>query len=864
MKLLKTDPVFRGRTRLLRMNLCVVAGVSLTFLLICTSISQSAETISPHARSAGQGAYVLRVLPQDVLMRGAGASQRFVVLAEGPDGIEQDVTAKAALRSSDPSVVRIDSEGRAVALKDGKVVLTATLSGVKARAVVGVRDSQSVKQFSFARDIGGIFTKNGCNSSVCHGGVKGKGGFKLSLDALHPQDDYKWIVEGGKFQVLSAEPGGERKPRIDLKDPQSSLLLLKPTFSVPHGGGQRFSKDSADYRTILAWVKAGTPFGEPDKDPVERIEVLPGDVVLLPKAQHRLVIMAQRASGAREDITGSVLFETADPDVATISADGVLQGVNKGETAVHIRAVGRPASIRVAVITTPKLKFPKTPHKNFIDDYVFSKLEKFNIIPSELSSDAEFLRRVCLDLTGTLPPAERVRQFLASKDPEKRDKIIELLLNTPEYDDFWTFRLSELFRVGGGPVDGPMYWDWVRHSVVANKPYDQIARERIAAEGYDGPSRHYIYAAKVRPLENVVAEEIRLFLGRRLDCAQCHNHPYDTWSQDQFWGLAAFFAKSTTTDWVAGQLFYDDPDGNERDWGEDGITSLRFMKVIHPRTKKEVLPTYPDGQVLPPSDRNAPRMALAKWVTANPWFAEATVNRMWGYFFSRGIVNPVDDFSVTNPATNAPLLTALARDFEAHGYDLKYLFRLITESRAYQASSMPNDSNRDDAINFSHSVPRPLQAEVLLDAISAATGVPEFYGPENTVPSSKGAALPRARAILMKSPGETRFLQVYGRSLRETLPEGYTKANLSQALHLLVGSTYIQKTSDPDGRVDRLINRASDREIIETLYLDSLSRFPTAAEQARLEGMITERPRAEALRDLMWALISSREFAFNH
>ena len=834
-------------------------------VLLCVFCVNLAAAHQQVGKPAGaQRVVALRIVPQEILLKGAQASHRLLALAKGADGIERDVTSEVSFRVLNASIARIEASGEVSALKDGSTTLIAQLAGLESKARVRVDDSQTPRTFSFARDIGGILTSQGCNNSVCHGGVKGKGGFKLSLDALHPSDDYKWITEGGAFQVLTEAAGGQKVPRIDLKSPEKSLLLLKATEAVPHGGGLRFAINSPSYSTLLNWVRSGAPFGEPDANPVTRIDVLPGDVVLSLGTEHRLIAIAH-AAGSQQDVSSQVTYESSNPAVVQVSPDGVVHGVGKGEAAVTVRAPGHLSSIRVGVITEHLAKFPDVPSKNLIDEYVFAKLRKFNILPSSLATDEEFLRRVCLDLTGTLPPPIRTRDFLASRNKRKREQLIEVLLDSPEYDAFWTLRFSDLFRVGGSggsDSDYAMYWRWVRQNVTLNRRYDQVARERIEAQGFDGPSRHYMYAAKFPPLETVISETTRVFLGRRIECAQCHNHPYDTWSQDQFWGLAAFYSKSTTTNWVSDQLMYDDRNGTEIDQGVDGIDTLRFFKTIHPRTKREVNPTFIDGTSPPSSERETPRRALAAWVVSHPWFAEAAINRMWAYFFGRGFVNPVDDFSSTNPPTHREMLTALAEYFRKQGFDLKQLFRLIVQSRTYQLSSVPNKNNQDDFINYSHALPRPLEADVLQDAIVTALGGWQNKNGERADPDAEI----RSRAVFAKHPGSSRFLEVFGRGLRQTLPEFDGKPNLAQALHMLVGSTYTQEVVKDGARIDQLVDSgASNRAIIEELYMASLVRPPTAEELSQLEPRVSAHAsRREAFQNLLWALISSREFAYNH
>jgi hypothetical protein len=458
-----------------------------------------------------------------------------------------------------------------------------------------------------------------------------------------------------------------------------------------------------------------------------------------------------------------------------------------------------------------------------------------------------------------------VREFLASQDPQKRAKLIDALLDSAEYVDFWTFRLGQLFRVAAGATGGAehayVYWRWVWQNVARNNSYREIALERLAAQGYEGASRHFLpYGEEARPAE-IMPEEVRIFLGRRLDCAQCHNHPYEQWSQDQFWGLAAFFGQISRTEWTGfgAAVLFDDPAGRQPDFGEAPET----VKVIHPRRKQLVKPAFLNGQAISPADNGHPRREFARWVTAHPYFAETLVNRMWGYLFGRGLVDPVDDFRSTNPPTHPDLLKALAEDCRLHGYDLKHILRRITRSRAYQLSSTPHESNREDSLNYSHFIPKPLEAEVLLDAISQVTGVPEIF--EN---GQGGQAPPGTRAIQLEVPDiyPSDFLQMYGRPNLQQIPEINASPSLTQALHMLAGTTYTEKISGKGGRLDRLIQEeSSHREVIQELYLAALSRLPSPLELAELEAVLGKRPeKRRAWEDLLWSLVTSREFAFNH
>ncbi len=804
----------------------------------------------------------IQLAPSEVDLWGSNASQRFLVIGRFADGMERDLTARSSFTIANPKLAEVSPHGRVAALRDGETFLEAEVSGRAVRAKVRVKGSQEERPFSFGREIGGILTKKGCNDSHCHGSVKGKGGFKLSMNALHPRDDYEWIIEGGAYQVLTAEPGGERIPRIDLETPENSLLLQKPAFTVPHGGGQILPVGSVDYETILNWIRSGAPFGveEGESAKITDVQVFPKEFILGSNGKHRLLVTAELSNGRREDFTDQVMYSTNNAEVVKVSSEGLVEAVKKGETSIIIRAPGFTVSARVGVVAEPITDYPSAPRKNFIDDHVFAKLRKFHIIPSDLSSDGEFVRRVCLDLAGTLPPPDRVREFLASGDPQKREKLIEILLHSPEYVDYWTFRFSDLFRValyaaGFSPNKTHPYWTWIRDSIEENKPYDRIAIERVAAQGTAGPAAHYM-PGEFQPYDNM-AEQIRVFMGRRLDCAQCHNHPYETWSQNQYWGLAAFFGRLSRV----GGVLADVPGGGFAKGGTTGPA----RPMLHPRTKVEVTPAFLDGKVLPEAESADLRMELADWMTRHPYFAEAAVNRMWSYFFGRGIVDPVDDFKSTDPPTHPELLEALADDFRRNDYDLKHLMRMIVQSRTYQLSKIPNKTNEDDTINYSRSWPRALDAEVLLDAISAVSGVPESFtrasGPGGTDPIG-------SRAIHIKDTDSyaSRFLDMYGRTDRMMVPERDRNANLTQALHMLVGATYTDKLSADGSRIDRWMkNGASDEEVIEDLCLAGFSRFPSEEELEVLGALIRKSPsRQQALEDLMWGLITSREFAYKH
>ncbi len=816
----------------------------------------------------------VRLVPDAVTLSGKGSAQQFLVIGRFSDGRERDVTGQAAFSLSDARIGEIRSLGRVFAVRDGNITVEAKLQGLKAVTAVKVERSELERPFSFARDIVDIFTRRGCNSSGCHGGVKGQAGFKLSDNGIHPRDDYRWIVEGGVFQVLAAESGGPKQPRIDKANPERSLLLEKATMAVPHGGGARIGKDSDDYLAILDWIRGGAAYGESSQTEaarVVRLEVFPRDAILQPMEKHRILVTGRYSDGRAEDFTHQVLYASNDADIATVSAAGEIQTVRAGETAILIKAAGRTARLGVEVAGTAISSYPRLARNNFIDEEVFAKLRRFSIVPSELASDGEFLRRVCLDLTGRIPPPARVREFLASNDPQKRPKLIDTLLDSPEYVDYWTFRLADLFRVSIFPVGiNPKwtqdYYEWIRDAVERDRPYDEVARERIAAQGYSPATRHYLPYLVIPPPENMMGEQVRVFMGRRLDCAQCHDHPYEEWTQDQFWGLTAFFGPMFKLGGNPDSVIFDFPGGKEVAADVPGPKDLR---VIHPRTKQAVEPALLDGKVLPFDRTEFPRRELAGWLTSHPFFAEAAVNRIWHAMFGRGFVNPVDDFRSTNPPSHPRLLAALAADFRQNGHRLKPLIRLIANSRTYQLSSETNTTNSADKVNYSHSLPRPLDAEVLLDAIADVTGIQERFAVGMNRGEWRGGKTPvgtRAVQLMEADIYATPFFDAYGRPNRFSVPERDMSPKLTQALHLLAGSTYTSRLWGPGARVyDRFTSGVTDKEIVDELYLAAFSRHPSAQERNQIEKLMAATPsREQALQDLLWAVISSREFAENH
>lgn len=801
----------------------------------------------------------LRLLPATFELNGPQAAQELIVMGVFADGLERDLTAACRFSVSDPELAEVHPSGRLAAKSDGETSLRAEVAGRFIEHPVRIRGTGEKRPFNFEREIGGVLTRNGCNAYDCHGGIKGRAGFKLSFNGLRPAEDYEWIVQGGGFQVLTDEILGERIPRVNTGDPGESLILLKPTMQLDHEGGKRLYKDSPQYRILLEWIRAGAPDSDQEAGQyqIRNLIVHPAESVLLPDQTQKIIVMAELADGSIEDITDQVYFRSNNKDIARMIAPGIVQARIAGEADIIIRAVGRSGSARIGVIRKPVPEIALPPVNNFIDENVFAKLQKFHLVPSDLSSDGEFLRRICLDLTGRLPPAHRAREFLENPDPSKREELIDILLESPEYHDFWTYRFADLFRVAlytgnSYPAFTKWYHEWIRENVETNKPWDQVARERLSAQGMFGPSRHYFID---RPAQDSMAEQIRVFMGRRFDCAQCHDHPFEIWSQDQFWGLTAFFGRIVEIGKYGAGLFADLP-GGHGDRGKGG-------DIIHPRNKKVVTPTYLDGHALPGEKREDPRRYLADWVTGHPFFSEAIVNRVWSNFFGRGIVDPIDDFGTSNPPSHQELFDELARDFVENGHDIKHLIRRIVSSRTYQLSGRSNETNRHDRVNYSHSINRPLDAEVLLDAIVDVTQVEEVFN------RLRGGIAPGGtRAIQLRETDAypSIFMDAWGRPDRLMIPERDGLPNIQQAMHAFAGETFTEKLETESGRIGRLVeDNATNRQVIDEFCLAALTRYPTEREVTALENLINSRPsRREAIEDMVWGLINSREFSYNH
>ncbi|HWN94571.1 MAG TPA: DUF1549 domain-containing protein [Methylomirabilota bacterium] len=701
---------------------------------------------------------------------------------------------------------------------------------------------------SFLRDVLPALAKAGCMSGSCHAKAEGQNGFKLSVFSYDPRSDYAEIVKDARGR------------RVFPAAPSESLLLLKPTMMIEHGGGERIEAGSETYRLLVEWIRGGMVYQHTNEPALVNISVEPHERTYRKRATQQLRVKANYSDGSMRDVTRLADFVAQEKELAQVSDDGVVRvGTLSGESVIVARYMGFVDAAHVTVPadrTLPQKRYAKLPAHNFIDELAYAQFRKLGLFPSDLCSDAEFLRRSSLDTIGVLPTAEEARNFLASTNTDKRAQWIEHLLAHPAYADYWANKWADLLRPNPDRVGVKSIFvldQWLREQFRNNTPYDQFAREILLTEGSnhrDGPA--VVYRDRREPTE-ITTMFSQLFLGTRMECAKCHHHPNEKWSQDDFYQFAAFFGpvkqKGTgLSPPISG-----------------GMETFYFASagsVKHPVTDEVMKPRPPDGAPVNVATNVDPRRAFADWLTnpGNSFFAKAAVNRVWASFFSRGFVQPVDDFRVSNPAVSEPLLNAVAADFATHGYDFKHLMRSILSSRLYQLSSTPNEFNLADTKNFSRSYRRRLPAEVLMDAVSDVTGVPDDF---------TGCA-PGTRAIQTWSyKVKSQFLDAFGRpnSSSDCPCDRDARTSVVQSLHMMNSRGLQAKLSSKEGRVKKLVDsKMTPEEIVTELHLAAFSRFPTADElkTAAAAFVVPEATRQTATEDVLWALLNSVEFQFNH
>lgn len=834
-------------------GICVVASVFAGPEKEPAPASQSPQmALSLHVREAADGK------AQSIKLRGADARQQLLATGRAADGTLTDLTHAVKYEVAPPGIVQVHGSGLLTPVADGAAVVTATApDGTASKIDVTVEQAGTEQAINFANRIVPLFTRYGCNSGGCHGKSGGQNGFRLSLLGFEPGEDYEHLVKEARGR------------RLFPAAPDRSLLLTKAVASLPHGGGKRMEESSEDYKLLVRWIGQGMPYGSPSDPSVARIEVVPGQRVLKLQGEQQLVVLAHYTDGSVQDVTRSALYEANEKELATVDERGLVKASGRaGDVAVMVRYSGKVGVFNATMPLGAALgTLPVA--KNFIDEKVFEKLKAVGMPPSPLCDDATFLRRVTVDIAGRLPSVDEVRRFKADASADKRERLIDALLESQDYADYFANKWGALLRIkrnDGRETRGTYaFHTWVRDSLLANKPYDQFVREIVTASGDLRENPPVAWYRRVRDVTAQVEDTAQLFLGMRLKCAQCHHHPFEKWSQQDYFSYAAFFSQ-------IGRKGGSAP-------AEEIIFHRRGMaSATNPKTKQAVKPAGLDAAPAALSADDDPRQALADWLTAkeNPFFAKSLVNRYWKHFFGRGLVDPEDDMRETNPPSNPALLDALARHFIDSGYDLKALVRTICRSSTYQLSAMPNEHNRDDRQYFSRYYPRRLTAEVLLDAVNTvAQSQDSFDGlPDGT------------RAVQLPDNsynGSSYFLTVFGRPDASTSCECERSgdASLAQSLHLLNNKELVEKLARAEGRAAKLAADAAtpDEQKIIELYQAALARDPDSSEMTVAKGHIEKRlsaakPDAKAeertalrkgaFEDILWALINTKEFSFNH
>lgn len=786
----------------------------------------------------------LVVLPASVTLTGPKASQRLVVEARR-EAFVGDLTAKARWASSNPKVAVVDATGRVRPVADGTATLTAVVDGRKAFATVRVKESGKPWVWSFTNHIQPVLTKTGCNSGACHGASAGKGGLKLTLRGYDPNADHSALTR----QVLGR--------RIVPAAPTQSLVLQKPVMTVPHGGGMRFKANSAEYGMIAQWIAAGSPAPTGRETKIERLEVLPAEAVLRPGVDQQVVVRAHFSDGHAEDVTPWVKYGTSDDGVAAVDDSGKVTVKGHGEAAITLWYLNKVAFTRILspyATAVPAETFARSERRNFIDGLVLKKLQALNIPPSGPASDAEFLRRAYLDAAGILPTPDETAAFLADSTPDKRAKLVEGLLARAEFTDYWAYKLSDVLLVSSRKLPTRGMWafyNWIRQSVAENKGWDRFAREVLTASGStltNGAANYYVLHKD--PID-ATETTTQAFLGMSLTCARCHNHPLEKWTLNDYYGMANLFARVRLKN---GELA-----------GETQVFAADSGDVNHLVTAAPMPPRPLDGVPMDLDDPADRRVHLANWMTApeNPYFARAFVNRVWRALMGRGLVEAEDDLRLTNPPSNEELLAAVSQEFVKSGFDLRHLVRTIMSSAAYQRSSVPVAGNAQDQKFYSTYISRRLPAEVMLDAISQVAGVPtEFPGyPRGT------------RALqLPDSQVNSEFLSAFGRPQRvQTCScERQEEPSVAQALHLSNGSTINGKLRAAGSVAEKLAaEKLTNEALLDRIYLRALSRKPAGKERERVLAAMRDFPaegagRREAIEDLLSAMLTTKEFLFNH
>ncbi len=791
------------------------------------------------------------VTPSSIQLTGKYAQTQLVVTALVDGQIEassDDATMQASYTSSNEEVVTVNAQGLLLAVANGTADVQVTVGDWMFSVSVVVEGVEQHPAIDFDFAIRPILSKAGCNMGACHASQHGKGGFILSVFGFDPRVDYKGIVKD------------ELERRVDFIEPTNSLFLMKPTMKTPHGGGRRLTEGSVMYDTLVDWLKAGAPAPVSEPNEVVSVEVFPKRRVATVGSQQQLRVVANYADGSIRDVTPLSRFDSLDEGMLAVSESGLVTTNGHGQAGIMVRFEGKA---EICMVTTPYSEQPNLDdwkNNNFIDEFAIGKFKELGIAPSPVCDDATFVRRAYLDAIGSLPTPEEVKAFVDREDLAKREKLIDQLLGltgdplldiyNDRYAAYWTLKWSDLIRNSTDNLGEQGMWalhNWIREAFRVNKGMDQFVKEIITAKGslyMNGPANYYQINSNPTALTESTSQ---LFMGVRLECAKCHHHPFESYSQADYYGMAAFFSRVGTKNSEEFGLF-----GRER-----VVVVQPSGEARHPRTGKNMVPTVLHGEQMEhPLDRRIP---LANWLASpdNSWFAKSIVNRYMSYLLGRGLVEPVDDLRSTNPATNEEMFTALAEYLEQNQYDVKKLVKVIMNSRVYQLSSQPTELNQAAGKFYAFYKVKRIAAEPLLDAINTATATTTKF--QNLPAGTRAIELPDTNY-------PNYFLKTFGKPRRTSVCEceRAPDENLAQALHTLNGDTINAKIDDANGRLGKLITaEKSDAEIIRELFLATWSRTPTEEEIAVCKGIVGEAAeRKEGLGDVLWALINAKEFIY--
>ncbi len=829
---------FHRHPRSLRSSLAL-PGV-LAALLVGTATGSTCRADAPAPVPAS-----ITVQPAALDIRHHRHPHSLQVLGTTADGYSLDLRSQARFTSADPRVATVDERGWVRPVTSGQTRVTVAVAGQTQTITVKVQLPAAEPPYSFRHEVMPVLSRAGCNMGACHGYSLGKNGFKLSLRGSDPDPDFTAIAKESHTR------------RLNFQSPEESLLVAKPRGDVPHEGGVRFDRVSLSNEILLKWIRQGAPDDLKDPAQVVGVRLVPDRLVLRPGQQHQLQLLAAYSDGTTRDVTRLGIFTANNDRFAAVEDEGLVTAGDAGETAIVARFERTFAATGVLVLNpSPGFVPTPVPQGHLVDRHVVEKLNRLRINPSPVADDEEFLRRVYLDLIGLQPKPDEVRKFLADGGPQKRERAIDALFQRPEFVDHWSLKWGDLLQNSRTAVSAAsvfQFREFLRGAVAANLPLDEFARRLLTARGgfVDDPAS--VYFAISKDTNDTLERVTQVFCGVRMLCARCHPHPLENWTQADYYGLASFFSQVSTR-----------ADGRFPNVQQTRLVQLNLAAgfATNPRTGRPQPPRFLGGAEpkLPAgADR---RQTYARWLTSaqNPYFARGLVNRIWSYFFHRGIVEPVDDVRSTNPPINPALLDALTQDFVEHRFDVRHLMRRIVTSATYQRSSVPTPSNRNDDQNFSHAIPRRVPAEALLDSLVQATAVPEAFG---------GAPAGFRAAQLPDGNVENPFLKLFGKPQRMEACECERDngSNMLQALHFINGKSILGRVQNPAARPALLLKqKLADEELVTELYLWSLARRPREAElRVALDFLRAHaNRRAEAAQDLMWALLNSRDFLMSH